>query len=122
MTEKEFVKKLKVALAEAGLNQTELAEKMGIKKQSVSNWFAGYRNPKLQTLKKIAKATGKPLSYFFDNSTNLGNNAIVGNNNSGNNCKGVSELAFQVLQKDMELLKKEVELIKLKLELSKKSK
>ena len=115
-------KKIKQAMKEADLTQTELAKKMNLKQSVISKWVTGTLNPKLSTIQKIAKATGKPLNYFFDNSTNLGNNAIVGNNNSGNNCKGVSELAFQILQKDMELLKKEVELIKLKLELNKKPK
>lgn len=81
------------------------------------------RDKRIAQIKFAEIMQGKEANYFFDNSTNLGNNAIVGNNNSGNNCKGVSELAFQILQKDMELLKKEVELIKLKLELQiKKSK
>ncbi|MGN0016035.1 MAG: helix-turn-helix domain-containing protein [Candidatus Avelusimicrobium sp.] len=104
MTEKEFVKKIKIALAEAGLNQSELAKKMGIKKQAVSNWFAGYRKPKVETLQKIAEATGKPLNYFFENKGNIGNSG--GNNTFNNN-------SFA----DLELIKKDIEILKLRVQI-----
>lgn len=114
--------KIRKAMKEAGFTQKGLAEHLGIKQPSVGSWLSGRRNPTVTTLKKIAAATGKPLNYFFDASTSLGDNTVGGNNNSGNNCGGISVAAFQLLQKDMELLKKEVELIKLKLEVNKKRK
>lgn len=129
MQEKDFIKKLKIALVEAGLNQTELAEKMGVKKQSVSNWFTGYSNPKLSTIQKIAKATGKPLNYFFDASQQVkGNQNILGNDNKASNSGDIDflhkEISFlkkenELREKEMELIKKDIEILKLKLEMKK---
>ena len=71
MTKKEnenVIKQIKIAMAEMGLNQTSLAKKVGVKPNTVSQWLTGTNSPKMDTLKKVAKATGKPVNYFFDNS------------------------------------------------------
>lgn len=84
MTKKEnenVIKQIKIAMAEMGLNQTSLAKKVGVKPNTVSQWLTGTNSPKMDTLKKVAKATGKPVNYFFDNSTDVkGNQNIVGKN------------------------------------------
>jgi repressor LexA len=57
--------KIKKAMDEAGLNQTDLAERLNIQQSMVSHWLRGARNPSINSLKKIAKAVKKPLSYFI---------------------------------------------------------
>lgn len=40
----------------AGLSQSQLAEKIGVKQKDISRWETGARKPKLETLQKIANA------------------------------------------------------------------
>lgn len=102
--EKDFIKKLKLAMLESGFNQVSLAKKIGIKSNSVSQWLTGKNNPKLSTLEKVAKATGKSVNYFFDNSpVGDGNNIVHGSHN-------------QTACKDTVSLEKEIELLKAKQE------
>lgn len=76
-----LIKKIKIAMAEVGLNQTSLAEKLGVKPNTISQWLSGTNSPKLETLKKVARATGKNINYFFDSSTQVsGNSNVVGKN------------------------------------------
>ena len=53
-------------MREANLTQRKLAEKMGITNPVVSVWLTGKRNPKPDTLRRIAEATGKPYSFFME--------------------------------------------------------
>ena len=101
-----FIKKLKLAMLEAGLNQVALAQKLGLRSASVSKWLVGDNNPKISTLEKIAKATGKPVNYFFDNSADV----------SGNHNIVQSSVGKTTLEKDIELIKKELEVQRYKLE------
>lgn len=106
--DEEFVKKLKLAMLESGFNQVTLAKKLGILPGSISKWMTGENNPKMDTLKKVAKATGKPVNYFFDNSTDVkGNNNIVG--------KNIKTAPDVDLQKDVKLLSVQVELLNAKM-------
>lgn len=106
--EKDFIKKLKLAMLESGFNQVSLAKKIGIKSNSVSQWLTGKNNPKLSTLEKVAKATGKPVNYFFDNSpVGDGNNIVHGNHNS------VEAKETATLEKEIELLKAKQEVQRL---------
>ena len=101
--ETEFVKKLKLAMLESGLNQVALAKKLGLKPASVSQWFTGKNNPKMETVDKIARATGKPANYYFDNSTDVkGNNNVVG--------KNIKAGSDETLQLKVELLTTKMEL------------
>lgn len=50
--------RIKKARENAGLTQSELSAQLGIPYQSISQWERGIRNPKLNTLKKIAEALG----------------------------------------------------------------
>lgn len=50
--------RIKAARKGAKMTQAELAEKLGIPYQSVSQWERDTRNPKYETLKKIADAIG----------------------------------------------------------------
>lgn len=54
--------KIKNARKRARMTQKELAEKLGLSFQSVAQWENGLRNPKQETLQKIADALGIPVS------------------------------------------------------------
>jgi transcriptional regulator with XRE-family HTH domain len=114
---KKIKEKIKQAIKEAGLTQSELGKKLNITHPLVNNWITGRRNPSLKSLKKIAKATNKPLNYFFDNSGNIqAGNYIYGGKTEFNN----NQYAFELLQKENELLKRELEIEKKEKELLKK--
>jgi transcriptional regulator with XRE-family HTH domain len=118
MKEKMIKEKIKQAIKEAGLTQSELGRKLNITHPLVNNWIKGRRNPSLKSLKKIASATGKPLNYFFDNSGNIqAGNYIYGGKTEFNN-----KYAFELLQKENELLKRELEIERKEKELLKSSK
>lgn len=106
-----LTKKIKLAMLESGLNQSELAKIIGITRQSLSGWLASCENPKLENIKKIAKATNKPVNYFFENSGN-----IADNNSTISVAERSSNYEIAMLQKDMEIVKKEIEILKMKME------
>ena len=51
---------------EAGINQTELAEKIGLSRVGLSNAIIG--NPHFGTLEEIADALGVPVTELFEKS------------------------------------------------------
>lgn len=51
----------------AGLTQQELADKLGIKFVGISQWENGLRNPKLETINRIAEALNIPISALIVN-------------------------------------------------------
>ena len=57
----------KIAKARKGakLTQKELGEKLGVSAQSVAQWENNLRNPKIETLVKIADALNLPLFDLF---------------------------------------------------------
>jgi transcriptional regulator with XRE-family HTH domain len=95
MYEKVAIKKIKKAIKETGLTQEKFAKKIQTGRSMISQWIIGNRNPSMKSLVKIASATGKPLSYFFDD-------------------------AIKEQPSDFELFKKELENLNLKYELLKK--
>ena len=48
-----------------GLNQSELAGLVGVKRASISHYEAGKRSPETETLRKLADVLGVPVAYFF---------------------------------------------------------
>lgn len=50
--------RIKAARKKAGLTQAELAQKLGVTYQSLAQYERGRRNPKLETIRKIAAALG----------------------------------------------------------------
>ncbi|MCI5820359.1 MAG: helix-turn-helix domain-containing protein [Elusimicrobia bacterium] len=123
MTKKEnenVIKQIKIAMAEMGLNQTSLAKKVGVKPNTVSQWLTGTNSPKMDTLKKVAKATGKPVNYFFDNSTDVkGNQNIVGKNIT---VSPDVEKDIALMRVKIEALESKIENLELKYNLLKKGK
>lgn len=57
--------RIAIAREEAGLNQKELAERLGISQATLSNYEKGKRRIYLPQLQKIAEALGRPLDYFL---------------------------------------------------------
>jgi transcriptional regulator with XRE-family HTH domain len=96
--------RIKQAMKEAGLTQRSLAAKLGVTNPTVNSFINGNTNPTVTTLKKIAKATAKPLQYFFlENSAfNTGNNSVITINQQG----------YENLKKEVELLRRELEITK----------
>lgn len=58
----ENVKKIRV---DAGLTQKELGERLGITSQSIAQWETGRREPKYQSMVKIADALNVPVSSLY---------------------------------------------------------
>lgn len=55
--------RIKAARKKAGLTQAELAQRLDIPFQSISQWERDVRNPKKETLEKLANIFG---CYYFD--------------------------------------------------------
>ena len=58
--------RIKEARKKAGMTQTELAEKLNIPFQSVSQWERNLRNPKYETLQRIAQVLDTSVSDLMD--------------------------------------------------------
>lgn len=64
MKYKEIGYRITIAREEAGMNQKDLAEIVGISQATLSNYEKGKRRVYLPQLQKIADTLGKPLEYF----------------------------------------------------------
>lgn len=62
----DFSEKVRKARVEAGLSQTELAEKMGTSLRSICSYETGERKPRPGTLEKLAKCLGVSTTYLND--------------------------------------------------------
>lgn len=58
--------KIKKARLEKGLTQKEIAQKIGISQPTYTQWENGTRNPKRETLIKIATALDVPIALLYD--------------------------------------------------------
>lgn len=58
MTSGERIKRFR---KEKGLKQQELADKLGVTQSLIASWEVGVRNPKKETLDKIAVVLGVPV-------------------------------------------------------------
>lgn len=54
--------RIKAARKAAGMTQKELGDKLGLSFQSIAQWENDLRNPKMETLERIADALDVPLS------------------------------------------------------------
>lgn len=67
MKDDSVAEKIKSAREKAGLTQAQLAEKIGTTPQNISQYERGIRNPKYDTLEKIARAVGVKADFFHKN-------------------------------------------------------
>jgi transcriptional regulator with XRE-family HTH domain len=64
MEKEEIGKKIKILRKTRGLTQEQLAEKLNIKRATISNYEIGRRSPHIKELEAIAEALGVNLEYF----------------------------------------------------------
>jgi transcriptional regulator with XRE-family HTH domain len=63
---------IKTAREKAGMSQAQLASKMGVTNHCISSWERGKRNPKYETLSRIADALGVDVNCLL-----LGNDVVA---------------------------------------------
>ncbi|MCL6446679.1 MAG: helix-turn-helix domain-containing protein [Armatimonadetes bacterium] len=68
---KEIGRKIQKAREEAGLNQEELAARIGLSQATLSNYELGKRRLYLAQLEAISRELGKPLQYFLEENDRL---------------------------------------------------
>ena len=107
-------KKIKKVMFEKNINQTALAKKIGVSRGVVSGWFRGNRNPKKESLERIAKALDLPIAFFYDDGQkNFENSGIIGNNNQNNNFNtDMKDIKIQIQDHEIRILKLENEILK----------
>jgi len=59
-----FPEKLKKARKKAGLNQTQLADSVGVTQRSLTDYECGRATPRKHTLRKLAEAVGVTVEYL----------------------------------------------------------
>ncbi len=65
MGQREIGYRIQIAREEAGFNQKELAEKLGLSQSTLSNYEKGKRRIYLAQLQNIADILGKSVDYFL---------------------------------------------------------
>ena len=55
---------IKMARLDAGLTQLEVAEKLGVAQAQYARWENGGRNPKVETVEKLAEIFGKSFEIL----------------------------------------------------------
>mgnify|MGYP002673118457 FL=1 len=63
---KEIGLKIKNARSEAHVTQAELALRLGVEPQLISQYERGVKRPKIETLEKIANALGVNIAHFYN--------------------------------------------------------
>ncbi len=66
MSNRNIGAKIRNLLYLKNMSQAELADKLGIRRQTLSVWLTSRRIPKLSTIEKIAKALDVPISEIND--------------------------------------------------------
>lgn len=60
-----YIKKIRGLMSEHGDTQSELAEKLGISKQTLNYKLMGRHDMSIQMLTRIAELYGVTIEYFF---------------------------------------------------------
>lgn len=76
--------RIRNARKKAGLTQRELAEKLKISEQGISQWETGARNPKLGTIKEIADALDVPFKLLLSEDKEERSNPMSKNDDTTN--------------------------------------
>ncbi len=113
--ENKFTKNLKRIMFEKNITQKELAEKLNTTQSFISTYQTGARNPKPETVEKIAKALGvyaKDLTEDKDETENK--------NIEDSDIKQFMNLKFKNIEEEILKLKKQfgTKLIKLEKEIT----
>lgn len=64
MEKEEIGQKIKILRKTRGLTQQQLADKLKIKRATISNYEIGRRSPHIKELEEIAEVLGVGLDYF----------------------------------------------------------
>lgn len=64
MEKEEIGKKIRILRKMRGLTQQQLAERLNVKRATVSNYEIGRRSPHIKELEDISEALGVNLEYF----------------------------------------------------------
>ena len=64
MEKEEIGRKIKILRKTRGLTQEQLAEKLNVKRATISNYEIGRRSPHIKELEAISEALGVNLEYF----------------------------------------------------------
>ncbi len=100
-------KKIKQAMFDSDLTQQQLADIIKTDRGLISSWTLGKRNPTIKSLKKIAKATNKPLHFFLDTEENMDSSIETENKNLKKELKLRDEL-IDFLKEEIKKLKSEM--------------
>jgi transcriptional regulator with XRE-family HTH domain len=60
--------RIRQARDDASMSRLELARKVGVTRRTVEMWEGNSHDPRGAGIGRIAAATGKPLSFFFEGS------------------------------------------------------
>lgn len=108
-----ILQKIKIAMAENNITQTDLAKELGLTQSAISYWFKGRGTPNIQTLSQIANILKKPINYFFAEVN--GNNNAIGHRASATPPPSQD---IQLLQARLTALESRLEVLELKINLS----
>lgn len=64
MEKEEIGKKIKILRKTRGLTQQQLAERLNVKRSTISNYEIGRRSPHIKELEEISEVLGVNLEYF----------------------------------------------------------
>lgn len=68
--------KLKEARKNAGLTQTELAEKLSVSRQAITKWESGKGIPDIENLRTISKVLEVNIDFLLDDEEKLDKTVI----------------------------------------------
>lgn len=68
--------KLKEARKNAGLTQTELAEKLSVSRQAITKWESGKGIPDIENLRTISKVLEVSIDFLLDDEEKLDKTVI----------------------------------------------
>jgi transcriptional regulator with XRE-family HTH domain len=61
-----FGKRIRLARLEAGISRATLARRMAVSERAVAYWEDDEKTPRAEYYPRLAEATGKPVSWFFE--------------------------------------------------------
>lgn len=93
--------RIQIAREEAGLNQKELSERLGISQSTLSNYEKGKRRLYLAQLQQIAEVLGRPIEYFLQPIETTPSNSISTENRE--NRKDETQELLQIIGELAEL-------------------